>query len=251
MDYSISVFKEKVFGKEEKIEPVKDENENKENLYALEKGKTYNIYVSSDQFSDKEYEFTVRQDNWVYAPNGAVRTCKTSLLGDYNRCVYITASDIEEIVQEKVYRTDGVSEPFKVEDYHDLKYVFMMLGLQKTNNDKFREKLGEEATIIGGVIAVLPSSTVYTIIGGTASLVGLVATFSDWDGEQGLEILDFDLCVVYNDQRYSILGADYSVCDHLEAWNTSKYVNKYYNRFRTTIDTNVLPITKAEYCGWL
>ena len=69
-NYSISVYREYQFGKKEKIDPIKNEIENKEKLYALEKDKTYKIYIDSNSSTDTEYTFIVQQDNWIYAPNG-------------------------------------------------------------------------------------------------------------------------------------------------------------------------------------
>lgn len=228
-------------------------------IYLLERGKEYiiKLYVSYTNTSDAV--FTVEQDNWVYAPNGGVQTCNGTFPGDYNRTVYITASDIEAIITEKVFREDGFYEKFKVENLHDIKYVFLELKLDETESDKLREKFGEGATIVGGICAVLSplesipavaATKIVTLIGGTSSLVGL-GTLIDIDGETDIDILSFDLCLIYDDYRHSILGLDYSVDSQLQAWTSSKYIYKFCGNTLTYVDENVSPILKGEYCGWL
>lgn len=206
-----------------------------------------------------DIEFTVEQDNWEYAPNGAVQTSDGIFPGDYNRTVYITASDIEAIITEKVFREDGFYEEFKVENLHDVKYVFLELKLDETDSDKLREEFGVGATIVGGIFVILlplegipavEATKIITLIGGTSSLVGC-GTLIDIDGEPDIDFSSFDLCLIYDDDRYSNFGLDYSVNNQLQAWTSSKYIYKFHGNILTNIDKNVSSILKGEYCSWL
>ncbi len=77
------------------------------------------------------------------------------------------------------------------------------------------------------------------------------ATIFDWDGEKELndfKLDSFELCLAYEDYRYSNFGLDYSVDSDYHPWNTLNYIYKYQNVYRTEIDVNLSSTIKGRYC---
>ena len=239
MDYPISVFEEKEFGKDEKIRSVKGRNDNKENLYALEKGKTYNIYVSSDQFSDKEYEVTVQQDNWVYAPDGGVayteNAVKDSKIDNYIYS-YFTKEQIISFLGES-YRDNIEKKSFQRD------FVGIMASRFYTNGDddytlisQIKEVIdifNTSVTIVGLATALNPVLSGVSWLGIVISSGGVILTTASFicsENDNGQKIFVDSLTESTSNNNYNLcLERHENFTKTTLEW--SKWSNIYINRY--------------------
>lgn len=259
-DFDIEIYYEKLIGKCKVSEIVLEgvTTEQDENIYgnsvhirkaySLEKGKKYHIIIKIKSKSFGLYSISFEQDNWVYAPNGGVKQNKVNILGDYDKEIYIPYNVMEQTI---TYISSDYNQEFKIEDLYDLEYCISKLGITETNEYKLRLSVGTGATIIGGIIAVLPDGMIISLIGRTASVIGL-ASLTDIFDKNEIEIQSIDLNLVYDQKRHNVLGLDYLLSENRTTWNSNKYISKYFNRReRADIQTDIDYLEIARACKWV
>ena len=180
--------------------------------YSLEKGKKYKVIVTiaSTDFAANNYSVSFEQNNWVYAPNGGIQTCNISPLGDYKKVLYIPCDYIEKTMTH-IFNN---GQEYKINDLYDLDQVIKELKINSTDSEELRSRVGNDATIVGAVTALLPGGEIISIIGGTVSVVGAATLSENFDQEYDIkkaELKSVDLNLVISQTRYSIGKTDYKV----------------------------------------
>lgn len=67
----------------------------------LEPGKTYTIEILSVGNAEIEYDFSIHQDNWVYAPDGGVWKCEKTLYDIGDGYLYNSDPALESVLPSK------------------------------------------------------------------------------------------------------------------------------------------------------
>lgn len=131
---------------EEFIDPVED------NVYALNGGEKYSIYVLSDKHSDEEYELTIMQDNWAYTPYGAEAQFGNITIKS------LKGNVVNGIVTNYVNYKEG--SIYIAKDYNDI------------TEEQFKEACGTHADKL--LQCLETSSNNFALAGDIATLTGLV-----------------------------------------------------------------------------
>ncbi len=219
-NYLVSVSRICMFGIEEFIEPIED------GVYALKGGEKYSIYVISDKHSDEEYELTITQDNWVYAPDGG----------------YYTSNILTDNINDTAYQNNCYVKLYlNSEMYDSLKKIMAAHTTDVANSNSYATKIGVVSAFVG-----LPALYVSPHIGFFLVIEGIIiAIESEVDAENEKRLQNTFNKVVYIDNSYGmvfereIYETGHTVYNQYYQWNSPNYINKYHNSVRGTVKKGV------------
>jgi len=221
---------------------------NKKMTLILNCGESYLITVNNN--SSQSCTVRIYQDNWVYAPNGGIRTGR-----DY--------SD-EGIVLNETYLTDEMVYRMIVEDLKNITEEPLPLSeLQKKSKDEKYDLLITH-NVASGIIRAIDKgnkeansviSDIFTDVGNSASIAGVILMClpqtSAMEIITGVVTVAGGTSVVavtasnsyLNDLAEAAIYGDYNICMYsrtidnksiwayngFDPWNNQKYINKYYS----------------------
>lgn len=246
-------------------------NPEDDGTYLLEGGKEYTIEIYNHDYS--EYQFTVEQDNWVYAKYGAVCTAHESASmfdsSDY-KSIYISDKSLHQIInnycmaiyddksityEDFVGRTDNgkkdETNPFYKNCIRNVGYLNEAQVYGDAMSDSVNSIVGSVASITG-VFLLIPVSTaasaVVTVIGGAGAGYSIQSSlfnaqveckkqeFIDamYDGKFNFHIYNLSTTTTFMEYHRSEIKS-------FLPWNTNYYVRKIYAN--TVYNVNLLTVT--------
>jgi len=204
--------------------------------YSLHEDGDYTIKVTNN-IAKSSFSVSIRQDNWIFAPNGGVRTEVKNEKGYITNETYLTAETMYTMIQGQR------------EDYMGLPYTFKtaadMLKSDKFNLGIFVEDEGCKFALKGFEMGNQDANDIINSIRGYTRPAGIV--FAKIPGGQligtVIGIVNGGLSAVslYNggrikDLKRSMIDGKLNLCiavttsgnvDYM-SWNDTHYINKYY-----------------------
>lgn len=264
---SITVTYEKGWGLWKKTVSVKPE---KDGTYLLDQGKEYTIEVYGR--SSSEFDFTVKQDNWVYAPNGG----KWKVTKYSNSSAYLRTLCCEKIYMPS-YRI--VSSILKLTDdavcvqidptgdvEAQLEAILRNTGMKVTEDElqgAIKNIAGAAATTTGTIVAILvpdPASTAWGLKKVGKFVIGLVGDSLTYSGVPSaiqtlydyMEQCGFERA--FTEGNANVMASKYisiGLGNVWDPWNSAPYINKIsIMNDIGTVDTNVSDQQIIDWCGW-
>lgn len=196
------------------------------------------IITINNNLLSGDFVFTIYQDNWVYAQNGAVRTGVYLDFAHINKTeIYITDEVLYEIIKgqrlvsnkpelksetlEQLYNEENFELSSYVDDFSD--YVLKGFNLGYQNANDIMTVIGDYT---GGVSIILICIPGTKVIGGILTVA---------DNVMYVKTISYKLAI--NQIKKAMIEGDLNVClSSLEnddspgfsAWNSEHYINKYY-----------------------
>ncbi len=216
--------------------------------YSLKAKVTYNIYMIEQSFDSLKYEVTISQNNWAYAPNGAVEDC-SSEGSIYTNTIFYLPEDVTETVIMNYY-DDKQGDVLEIGDFenkteeqkrttcNNFSNLFIESYFKASSDERIVTFIGDSATSVG----------VISLINKVPSWIGVVATLTSgvvllqatkdrqykkqlskamYDGE-----LNFCMMITtYNRRDYPSFKEIYESDVSWASWKNGKegYINKYSN----------------------
>ena len=231
--------------------------------FALEAGKTYSVDVNNSTNKHKgTYEIHVSEDNWVYAPNGAIRTFNAP---DHGYTDFIQVFYTEQLLNKLLnYQHENAGEfidgtilnrnKYKMTNRNaehladaisnfytdpDERYAIKEEGLPKKASDFF----GEGATFVGLFAKGAKFTKFIGVVGAVATASSIYLNLVEDSGidAQSFNTLLYDILKDYNSEK-NLVYTRYTDSSDLitvplydyrkhkwERWTSELYyVNKYY-----------------------
>ncbi len=216
----------------------------------LKKGKNYTININNTA-SASDFTITISQDNWVYAPNGGIRTGVQHIYNRNNKIeTYLTADTVYEIIKgqrledgQAAYKSITVEELFNEKGFNLTNSVqefsvYLLRGFE-LGNDNANEifETIEDFTDTSGIAMILNEET--------QLFEGIIVTAFD----HFLNVVDIGLFIVslyekeqeknINELKSALINGKLNICissylddtvDYSE-WNKQNYISKYYETF--------------------
>lgn len=242
-------------------------SENKSNdmvIYtlSLEKNKTYCISLYNSCSTTSQYTVNISQDNWVYAPNGAVSDCSAKGSIYTNTIFYINEETVKQIIQNYyLYKHHDIlvvgdfeekTEMEKRESCDSYAEIFIDSYIE-TSNDSALSAIGNGCTSAGFI--ALTSKTLNAIIGEAATIGSTIvmlqtekekyykSKLSNAIYEGGYNITM--LITSYERYDYPSYKKVYSSSVDWGSWKTGK--NGYIYRYDETSTYRINTITELNH----
>lgn len=253
-------------------------NQEEDGTYLLDAGKEYIIKVLGQGSS--EYEFTVEQDNWAYAPNGGIRTPIKYSFGtiatnnaEYGAMFLPTEKLLSSIQNFK----NGISVTIDLNSDIDtqINNILDETGMIVTEEEYKSAKeaiIGAASTAGGDILSVVLIFIPIVGEGKKASVVVAVVTAIKNGFDFGSKIITYkavpsaigtiedyyEQCNFKNAYRngyanvYVIKTMGYLTPDRIWAsWTNSPYIYKFTKTGDAcTVDKNPTEQQVIEWCGW-
>lgn len=226
-------------------------NPEKDGTYLLEQRIEYTIEVYG--ISSFEFDFTVEQDNWVYAPDGGIweRIKPANMINpgyEASKTLYITPKLLVDATCGKI---DNGYEPYVVYTENDLKKVMTMVSADFTS--ELNTTVGAVCTGVGFAVVFLNPVTgtvgaIITFVGSTASIGGGLSL--GWNVLENMKIKDIEEAIRSGNFHISYSMYPISIYNIYNSWNTDKYINKVQGGAVGKVSTNLTYQQVQEACGF-
>ena len=278
---TFKVFKKNRFGKKKEVKSYKSETKSRYKMqyyYALKKGEEYMVEFSCKTKKKEQITFSCRQDNWVYAKDGAMWEVdmKSLTLGQLAGKAF--PLDKCFVTRKMLYAAACENEELYMTDKALIENVMLKLGYSKdkytiTKKDvnTYLVSLGGEVIAIvslffvpekvslklfGGVIKVKDAKNALTYI--TMTGVGTnTISFVDTTIElldKLVKNLEYNAIIKALDTDANSLVCTYMVTSGTQrvwdSWKESHLINKYQLGCRGKIDVDIKTKDVIEFCGW-
>jgi hypothetical protein len=263
----ITITYHQLFGNKS-VEPKKD------GTYLLQKGISYTIEVYGKNNINDDYSFTIRQDNWLYAPYGAmINTVASNSKNGIIKQIYIPNEKILALLQNSVFNeyqgtlmcpqnvdellSYYVDETTKAglikatnDTYGKLIYNALNNGDFLTKDVAFVNNLVGTGATLTGVVVLLASDhklrdTIITLVSGSTVAMNTYIEGHINDLNESLINGQFNICI-YSYTAYNVVNLNQAIQSGYLAWNNNKYINK--NQSLSYTDSNNVPVTKTINC---
>lgn len=189
---------------------------NEDGLYFLDKGSEYTISIWGNHSND--FTFSIEQQNWVHAPNGAVVDCSIEGSKYTNTVFYLRDETVIDIVEKYYLQTYGLS--LKDEDESVLPDDHRK-NRAELYADVFFESYGETSAM-----------EQLSLLGDISTVTGFVSLFSDKLGVIGIAATVSGQVImienkIYNAQKKKLADAMYNGDFNIKMAVTTYYEKEY------------------------
>ena len=226
--------------------------------YLLESGIEYTIKTYG--YSNSEYKFSARQDNWVYAPDGGkwevIKNASSFSSTPYSE-IYISPKLLVEATCKNLPDTEKY-EIYECYTPEDIDAVIAKLTYSDPQKTSIKETFTDVCTIGGMTLVIIglaipggkEAGAIYyiTVYGGAATTSG---GFLVWLSDKINKFENARIEEVIEEGNFSIQCSHFT---HIfgnvwDPWETASYIKKIQDGNIGKI-TNITKDNVISYCGW-